>query len=114
MREAGVAQGFTAHAVRAGGVGAEVAARGVAGAEPGGGGGPLEHHGRGDPLAIRQARLAWQHNFNGIKHNINELRNLSLVINPETLRLAVVSDRWTDYYFSDRLLFLKEGMKCTF
>ena len=58
LGEAGVAQDFSADAVRAGGVGAEVAAGGVAGAELGGGGGPLEHHRRGDPLAIRKARLA--------------------------------------------------------
>ena len=57
LREACVAEGLPADAVRAGGVGAEVAAGGVAGAELGGGGRPLEHHRRGDPLAVRQARL---------------------------------------------------------
>ena len=58
LGETGVAQDLSAHAVRAGGVGAEVAAGRVAGAELGGGGGPLEHHRWGDPLAVRQARLA--------------------------------------------------------
>ena len=57
LREACVAEDLPADAVGAGGVGAEVAAGGVAGAELGGGGRPLEHHRRGDALAVRQARL---------------------------------------------------------
>ena len=57
LREACVAEDLSADAVGAGGVGAEVAAGGVAGAELGGGGRPLEHHRRGDPLAVRQTFL---------------------------------------------------------
>ena len=57
LREACVAEDLPGDAVRAGGFGAEVAAGGVAGAELGGRGRPLEHYRRGDPLAVRQTFL---------------------------------------------------------
>ena len=66
------------------------------------------------PLGSTSGTPGMATQFSGIKHNINEFRNLSLVINQETLRRAVVSDEWTDDYTSDTLFFLKEGMKCRY